>query len=238
MKKALAFFLLFGLALSLCACPTNEPPVLPTGDIVYRPSRMVVRVKGEGNTDFISTETAYKYDGSGRLLSEDDGLTLITHHYDSEGKRIRSVLSSYGMPDREHTYIYNPAGLLLQKDADGVITTYEYDEKGRVVRELCGVEEITYRYEGDRLQEKKRTVVGNVETTLYTYAASGVLLSASMTYVSREGYTTTGITTYVHDEDGNLLESETVILSPGGVGYLPPEERIVEYHDYIAYEVS
>ena len=238
MKKIFAFFLLLGLLCVLCACPMNEPPVLPTGEIVYRPSRMVVRVKGEGNAAFISTETAYKYDGSGRLLSEDDGLTLTTHHYDEEGKLIKSVLSSYGMPDREHTYIYNTQGKLLQKTADGLTTTYEYDSRGFVVRELCGVEEITYRYEGDLLKEKKRVVGGAEETTVYTYSLTGVPLTAMMTYVSRQGHTTTGITTYVHDEDGNMLESATEIISPGGEGFLPPEERIVEYYDYIAYEVS
>ena len=238
MKKILAFLLLLGLVGALCACPTNGPPVLPTGEIVYRPSRMVVRVKGEGSTDYVSTETTYQYDGHGRLLSEDDGLTRTTHLYDEEGRLVNSFLTSYGRPDREHTYVYNTAGQLLQKNADGVTTTYEYDEKGRVARELCGLEEITYLYDGEgRLQERKRTVGGAEESTLYTYATTGALLSASMTYVSREGFTTTGITTYVQDEDGNLLQSETVILSPGGEGFLPPEERIVEYFDYIAYEV-
>ncbi len=237
MRKLTAILLLLCALFSLVGCPTNEPPVLPTGEIVYRPSRMVVRVKGEGSTDYVSTETAYKYDGNGRLLSEDDGLTLTTHHYDEEGKLVKSILSSHGMPDREHTYAYNADGLLAQKNADGLTTTYEYDANGRVIRELCGVEEITYRYEGDLLKEKKRSVVGIEESTLYTYTAAGVLLSATMTHTSRQGFTTTGITTYVHDEDGNLLESETVILSPGGEGFLPPEERIVEYFDYIAYEV-
>lgn len=238
MKKVTAILLLACALLALVGCPSGETPTLPDGEIVYRPSRMVVRVKGEGNTDYVSTETAYKYDGSGRLLSEDDGFTRTVHHYDEAGRLIKSVLSSYGMNDREHTYVYNDAGQLLQKTADGVTTTYEYDSAGNCAREICGLQEITYRYESGRLKEKIRVLNGAVETTTYTYAATGMPLSAMMTYVSREGFATTGITTYVVDEDGNILEIETRIISPGGEGFLPPEERIVEYFDYIAYEVA
>ena len=238
MKKLTAMLLLVCALLALVGCPSGETPEIPTGEIVYRPSRMVVRVKAEGSTDYVSTETSYKYDGTGRLLSEDDGHTRTVHHYDAEGRLVKSVLSSYGMPDREHTYVYNDAGQLLQKTADGVTTTYEYDSAGNCLRELRGTEETTYRYDSGRVKEKKRVLYGGEETTLYTYTAAGMPLSATMTYVSREGFTTTGITTYVYDEDGNLLESETIIISPGGEGFLPPEERIVEYFDYIAYEAS
>lgn len=148
----------------------------------------------------------------------------ISHTYDEQGNKIKTVRDNYGSSDLETTtYSYDEAGNLVEEDwqrtdrsdgelIDQTLTTYSYDEAGRLLT----------RVETDYYYGALGVTTQSVETTTYSYDDSDRVLQKVREYDSGGDSTvdTTYTDTYVYGEFGvTSYEYRVAYLTGGGTTY-------------------
>jgi RHS repeat-associated protein len=141
--------------------------------------------------------TAYGYDAAGNLISKTNANgTSTLYTYDAAGNVLSVVnYANGGAVDSSFVYTYNADSERTTMTSLSGTTTYTYDPDGELTEvALPGGRTISYSYDavGNRLSVDD----SQGGTTFYTTN-------------NLDEYTTVGGTTYLYDQDGNLLSSTT-----------------------------
>lgn len=224
-------------------------PIEDDGDTtLYKPSKMIERVKHEDSSQYLTYEYTYTYDSVGNLIKEVSSFGDVTEYIYDDGKLIKSVKKNEGMgeiADETTEYTYNSDGLLTQKTYGSVVVKYSYDENGNCAKEeyfmngsdsASQVKQFTYDADHTLIKEEM-TYMELVEVTEYTYDDNGKLVSTTTTETDELFGSAIGTSTYTYDENGNLQKIESS-LTPIGDSYILGQESSMEYQDYKAYPVS
>ncbi|QTD91595.1 PAAR domain-containing protein [Burkholderia anthina] len=152
--------------------------------------------------------TRFAYDGSGRLIGEDQHGELLRHVYDADGQRCLRMT-----PRRETAYAYDALGVLTQVGGltiqrDGVgreigrqagefVTQQQYDVLGRVRRQIAGPAAAF-----DALQADPVHALDQLTRQVYHYDAAGQLERVD---------TDADTVTYRRDARGQIVSAESLL---------------------------
>lgn len=226
----------------------EDTSVKPSEKTVYKPSKMIERIKYEDRSEYSTTEYVYTYDSDGKLIKEESSSgETIEYTYDENGKLIKSFseIDFLGeVIEKTTEYVYNN-GLLTQKRYGEVTVKYTYDENNNCIKDEyyingnnTAVQVTKYTYNTDHaLIKEEMSAYGDVELIEYSYNEDGKIISALSTYNTAFGGVNTETSTYTYDKNGNLLKIQSASTSEGD-GALVDCERIVEYLDYKSYNIA
>jgi RHS repeat-associated protein len=172
------------------------------------------RLKGELRRGLVSSQRAFNYDPSGRLLGVNSG-SPQSYDYDRAGNIIRYNTETYAYADPSHPNGVTTAGnVILSYDADGQIisrngTPIEWDPLGRISQVGTGASALTYVYSSDgalaRRQAGNDTAVyfnPYVERLSYGLLARNYLLAGDI-FARRDPF---GVQYFHHDRLGSVTE--------------------------------
>ena len=115
-----------------------------------------------------SVETAYEYDGLGRLTKENRNGTITLYTYDACGNRATMTQNNVTT-----TYTYDANNRLWKETVAGIATTYAYDANGNMISALKGgnaAGAYTYNLFGNQISY----TINDSSYTYYTYRPDGL----------------------------------------------------------------
>ena len=171
--------------------------------------------------DQLGHRLEYHYDEAGRLdyMVDESGLTIVDYGYDAAGRIVRKELGN-GVYT---TYEYDAAGQLLHlinsASDDSILSRFDYTYDSRGLRTSMGTSYGMWSYGYDDVGQLTHAMLESTDADVpdqdltYVYDAAGNRIRTIENGVTREyttnnlnQYTQVGDTTYVFDEDGNLVQ--------------------------------